>query len=210
MDGTLLDTLADIGNSVNRVLSASGFPIHPIESYRYFVGEGSAVLIEKALPPNNRNPETIARCLKAYQDDYGQFWHTNTRVYDGIPELLDGLVDSGLRMTILSNKYHEFTIQCAEAFLNRWSFDVVFGIRNQVSKKPDPTAAIEIATILNIPTTDFLYVGDTGVDMQTAVSAGMFPIGVLWGFRLKEELVSNGARGIISHPEELLSWVDRK
>lgn len=210
MDGTLLDTLADIGNSVNRVLSASGFSIHPIESYRYFVGEGSAVLIEKALPPNHRNPETIARCLKAYQDDYGQFWHTDTRIYDGIPELLDRLVESGLKMTILSNKYHEFTIQCAEAFLKPWPFDVVFGIRNQVPKKPDPTAAIEIATILNIPPTDFLYVGDTGVDMKTAVSAGMFPIGVLWGFRLKDELVSSGAKGIISHPSELLSWVSRK
>ena len=207
MDGTLLDTLADIGNSVNRVLSVNGFPIHPLESYQYFVGDGSSILIEKALPPKYRNPETIAHCLKAYQEDYGRNWRTDTHLYEGISELLDGLVEAGLRMSILSNKYHQFTVQCAEAFLNRWPFDVVFGIRNRVPKKPDPAGAIEISTILNIPPAEFLYVGDTSVDMQTAVSAGMFPVGVLWGFRLKDELVSSGAKMIISHPQELLKMI---
>ncbi len=204
MDGTLLDTLADIGNSVNRVLEAEGFPIHPLDAYRYFVGDGSAILVKRSLPAAHRNPETIERCLRLFQADYGNNWKNDTRLYDGIPELLDALVAKGLRLAILSNKYHSFTLQCADWFLGPWPFEVILGIRPSVPPKPDPFAAGEIAALLRTPPEQCLYVGDTSVDMQTGLSAGMFPVGVLWGFRTRAELEENGARIIISHPLDLL------
>lgn len=204
MDGTILDTLADIGESMNRVLFSFGFPSHPLDSYRYFVGEGSPVLVEKALPAEARTPSMIQECLKAYQQDYGVNWQVHTRLYEGISEMLDALAAQNIRMTILSNKYHSFTLQCYEHFFRSWPFDVVLGIRDGVPRKPDPAAAFEIAEILRLPPFRFFYVGDTGVDMQTAVSAGMFPIGVLWGFRTKEELVANGARFLAEQPRDIV------
>ncbi|WP_028323109.1 HAD family hydrolase [Desulfatirhabdium butyrativorans] len=204
MDGTILDTLADIGESMNRVLVSFGFPPHPLDAYRYFVGEGSPVLVEKALPANARTPSMIQDCLKAYQKDYGANWQVHTRLYEGIAEMLDALASRNIRMTILSNKYHEFTLQCHAHFFRSWPFDVVLGIRDGVPRKPDPAAAFEIAEILQLPPSRFFYVGDTGVDMQTAVSAGMFPVGVLWGFRTEEELVANGARFLAKHPRDIV------
>lgn len=207
MDGTILDTLADIGESMNRVLKSFGFPAHPLDAYRYFVGEGSPMLVEKALPPHARTPATIQDCLKGYQKDYAANWHVHTRLYDGIAELLDGLVRRNIRMAILSNKYHEFTLQCRRHFFSSWPFDPVLGIRDGIPRKPDPCAAVEITRKLQIPSSRFFYVGDTAVDMQTAVSAGMFPIGALWGFRTEEELVANGARFPAKHPTDILDWL---
>lgn len=203
MDGTILDTLADIGESMNRVLILHGFAPHPLEAYRYFVGEGSAVLVEKALPDAARTPDIIRKCLSAYQEDYGRHWRVHTRLYPGIAELLDALVDRNVRMAILSNKFHEFTRQCYEHFLGRWPFDPVLGIREGIARKPDPAAALEIAEHLAVASARILYVGDTAVDMQTAVSAGMFPVGVLWGFRGREELLANGARFLAEHPIQI-------
>jgi len=204
MDGTILDTLADIGESMNRVLIAHGFSPHSLEAYRYFVGEGSAVLVEKALPEAVRKPDIIRKCLRAYQEDYGCHWRVHTRLYPGIAELLDALVRKNIRMAILSNKFHEFTRQCSEHFFGRWPFDPVLGIREGIPRKPDPTAALEVAAYLGLSPSRILYVGDTAVDMQTAVSAGMFPVGVLWGFRTREELLENGARFLAEHPIQIL------
>ncbi len=204
MDGTILDTLADIGESMNRVLTSFGYAPHPLDAYRFFVGEGSAVLVEKALPEAARNPDTIQQCLRAYQEDYGTHWRVHTRLYPGIAELLDGLAERNVRMAILSNKFHEFTLQCYDHFFKRWPFDPVLGIREGVPRKPDPTAALEVAERLRLPPSRVLYVGDTAVDMQTAVSAGMFPVGVLWGFRTREELLDNGAQFVAEHPVQIL------
>uniref|UniRef100_A0A7C4MQC9 phosphoglycolate phosphatase n=1 Tax=Desulfatirhabdium butyrativorans TaxID=340467 RepID=A0A7C4MQC9_9BACT len=204
MDGTILDTLADIGESMNRVLISFGFAPHPLDAYRYFVGEGSAVLVEKALPEAARKPDIIQKCLRGYQEDYGRHWRVHTRLYPGIAELLDALVRKTIRMAILSNKFHEFTLQCYEHFFGRWPFDPVLGIREGIPRKPDPTAALEVAEYLGLSPSRILYVGDTAVDMQTAVSAGMFPVGVLWGFRGREELLTNGARFLAEHPVQIL------
>ncbi len=204
MDGTILDTLADIGESMNRVLTSFGFTSHPLDAYRYLVGEGSAVLVEKALPDTARKPDIIQKCLRAYQEDYGCHWREHTRLYPGIAELLDGLLDRNVRMAILSNKFHEFTWQCYEHFFKRWPIDPVLGIRDGIPRKPDPAAALEIAEYLGLSPSRILYVGDTAVDMKTAVSAGMFPVGVLWGFRTREELLANGAQFLAEHPVQIL------
>ena len=204
LDGTLLDTLEDLGNSVNSVLARRDLPTHALDEYRYFVGDGTAMLITRALPQGKRNDETVRACLEELREAYGRNWNVNTRPYEGIPEMLDALTEHGLKMAVLSNKQHEFTRLCVADLLSNWTFDVVFGQRDEVRRKPDPTGALEVAERLNLPPADFLYLGDSAVDMKTATAAGMFPVGVLWGFRPAEELKEVGARALIERPLEIL------
>jgi phosphoglycolate phosphatase len=204
LDGTLLDTLEDLGDAVNRVLAAKGFPTHNLDTYRSFVGNGAAMLITRALPEDKRNPETIRACLEAYCEDYGQNWKVKTTVYDGIPQMLDELTACGLKLAVLSNKPHEFTKLCVTDLLPKWNFDVALGQRDGVPLKPDPAGALETAAMLNILPREFLYLGDSAVDMQTAIAAGMFPVGVLWGFHPMDELQEGGAQVLIERPLEIL------
>lgn len=205
LDGTLLDTLEDLSNSVNRVLAARGFPTHTVDEYRYFVGDGTVMLINRALPEEQRNDATIHACLEAYYEDYGRNWNVKTRPYEGIPEMLDALTDHGLKIAVLSNKRHEFTQRCVECLLPNWTFDAVLGQRDEVNRKPDPAGALEVAGRLKISPADFLYLGDSAVDMKTAIAAGMFPVGVLWGFRPPEELQDAGAQVLIERPLDILN-----
>ncbi|HHW03432.1 MAG TPA: HAD family hydrolase [Thermoanaerobacterales bacterium] len=205
LDGTLLDTLQDLADSMNSVLSRRGFPVHDIEKYRYFVGDGMYNLVLRTLPPNNREEEIIKQCLKELKDEYGRRWANTTRPYEGICELLDKLSDMGLKKAVLSNKPHDFTRLIIDKLLPDWSFDAVVGQREGVPKKPDPTAALAIADALKIPPEKFLYLGDTNTDMKTANAAGMYAVGALWGFREAEELVESGAKVLIKHPKELLN-----
>lgn len=208
LDGTLLDTLDDIGNAMNRVLASRGFPTHPIDAYRSFVGDGMAMLVTRALPENKRDDEPIHDCLEAYRTDYGRTWNVKTRPYDGVVALLDALTARGRKRAILSNKPHEFTQRCVAEFLPNQDFDVVFGQREGVPLKPDPAGALEIAHTFGIPPAAFLYLGDTSVDMQTATAAGMVPVGVIWGFRTAEELRSSGAQVLIERPLEILEFLE--
>lgn len=204
LDGTLLDTLADLGNAMNRVLAARSLPIHPLEAYRYFVGEGARLLATRTLPENLRDEATIDACLAAFRADYDQNWQVETKPYPGVTNMLDALTARGLKLAVLSNKPHEFTQRCIGEFLPRWAFDPVLGLRETVPRKPDPAGAFEIAASLNIPPANFLYLGDTAIDMQTARAAGMFPVGALWGFRTAEELMESGAQVLIEEPMELV------
>lgn len=204
LDGTLLDTLEDLGNSVNRILAEKGFPTHDLDRYRYFVGNGVLVLIIRVLPEQERNNEVIQACIKSFKKDYGQNWKVKTRPYDGIAEMLDDLVARNLKLAVLSNKPHQFTKQCVEELLPNWKFDVVLGQRDAVPCKPNPEGALEIAEHLNTKPENVIYLGDSAVDMQTAVAAGMFPVGALWGFRSMKELQDSGARALIERPSEVL------
>jgi phosphoglycolate phosphatase len=207
MDGTLLDTLADLADSMNQVLKNLGFPEHPREAYKYFVGQGMDILVRKALPPEHLNESLIPQCIEAMREEYGKIWDRNTRPYPGIPELLDALTQRKIPMAILSNKPHDFTRFVAAKLLAKWTFPVILGARPGVPKKPDPAGALEIADILKLSPKEILYLGDTGTDMQTANAAGMFPVGVLWGFRTKSELLAEGAKVLIKHPQELLRYL---
>ena len=207
LDGTLLDTLEDLGDAVNRVLAERGFPTHPMDAYRYFVGDGSAILVERALPESVRGTDVYRECLAAFMADYDKSWKVKTRLYDGVSEMLDALTARSIDMAILSNKSHGFTVNCVQDLLPKWRFAAVFGLRDDVPRKPDPAGALEIAELLKLAPEQIIYLGDTAIDMQTAVSAGMFAVGALWGFRTGEEMLKNGAAALIEHPSDLLQWI---
>jgi len=208
LDGTLIDTVDDIGDVANRVLSNRKFPTHSISTYRLFIGEGVRMLFTRALPEEDRKQDLITACLKEFIEDYRYNYNVKTKLYDGVPELLDTLKLRGLKLAILSNKPHPITKDCVAFFLSKWDFDVVSGQQDSIPRKPDPKGALEVARRLAIPPSSFIYLGDTAIDMKTAVSAGMFPVGVLWGFRSLKELKENGARVIIDDPMQLMDLIN--
>lgn len=205
LDGTLLDTLRDLAESMNRVLDARGLPTHPIDAYRYHVGEGASMLVARALPEDRRDPETVRAALAEYRAMYEMNWNVHTRPYDGIPELLDALVGQGLTLGILSNKPHPMTLKCVEGFLAKWPWACVLGQRDTVARKPNPAGAIEAAALMRVGPDEVLYLGDTATDMETARAAGMFAVGATWGFRPESELRAAGAHAIVRHPREVMN-----
>lgn len=208
LDGTLLDTLEDLANSMNMALTELGFPTHPVQAYRYFVGDGTGDLVKRTLPPGKLDEQTIARALAAQAKYYAKHWADNTKPYPGIGQLLCDLEDKSLPMVILSNKPDNFTQLTVNKLLGDWSFEIVRGVSPTVVRKPDPTAALLIAGEMRIPPQQFLYLGDTDTDMKTAVSAGMYPVGVLWGFRDAEELKQNGAKTLAEKPHDILKLLN--
>ena len=206
LDGTLLDTLADLADAMNRTLEERGFPVHPLGAYRYFVGNGVAKLVERALPPEKRNDALMTDCKREFMEEYDRNWNRKTRPYDGVPDLLDALTLKRIPMAVFTNKPHAFARRCVQAFLSKWKFEAILGQREGHPMKPDPTVPLKIAGHLNIPPQQFLYLGDSDVDMETAVNARMLPVGALWGFRSEKELRESGAAEVIARPTDLLKF----
>jgi len=210
LDGTLLDTLEDLAHSMNNVLKRFGYPPHPIEAYRYHVGDGAAILTNRVLPDTHRNGETVNKLLAAYLEEYANHWNVYTRPYSGIPGLLRELNYRGIQLAVLSNKPDQFTRRCVSAYFEEIEFACVVGDRPGKKRKPDPEGALEVAHTLNVLPPECLYVGDTAPDLQPAVAAGMKPVGVTWGFRTRDELVQNGAEIILEQPSELLAFLPER
>ena len=206
LDGTLLDSLADLAHSMNAVLGRLDLPQHPVKAYRYFVGDGMETLARRVLPPERLDNAMVRETVIAMRQEYAGRWAEQTRPYPGIPELLDGLANRGIGMAILSNKPDDFTREVVATLLGAWRFRVVRGVRPDGIKKPDPAGALAIADELGLSPADFLYLGDTNTDMLTANRAGMHAVGALWGFRTREELKKNGAKAMIARPQELLEF----
>lgn len=204
LDGTLLDTLEDLGHAVNKSLCHLEFPQHEIVAYKHFVGEGREDLAARVLPEEKRDAATVGRLLHHINEEYSRNWADHTCPYEGIPALLDGLTAKDIHLTIFSNKPHHFADLMVSTFLSNWRFAIVVGALPSVPKKPDCAAALNIARQLDIEPSEFLYLGDTGIDMKTAVAAGMYPVGALWGFRTAEELKEGGAKVLIERPIDLL------
>jgi phosphoglycolate phosphatase len=204
LDGTLLDTLQDLADAVNGVLSRSGFPEHGLEAYRYFVGDGVEDLARRALPEKHRDEATVTGFVTAIMEEYSQRWPNHTRPFEGISELLDALTARRIRMAILTNKPDDSTGVMVSKLLPRWQFHIILGATPSLPKKPDPQGALQIADHLKLPPQAFLYVGDSDIDMKTASAAGMYAVGVLWGFRTADELIRSGAKVLIDKPLELL------
>jgi phosphoglycolate phosphatase len=210
LDGTLLDSLEDLADSMNHVLARQSFPVHAAQQYRYFVGDGIAELVWRVLPEAQRDAALVAQNISWMSAEYEKRWNKKTRPYAGIVEMLGGLTEAGLRMAVLSNKPDAFTKIMVPALLPGWNFAPILGARPGVPVKPDPQAALEIADQLAISPTEILYLGDTATDMLTANAAGMMAIGVAWGFRTVEELLKHGAQSIIYHPAELMELIRKK
>jgi phosphoglycolate phosphatase len=209
LDGTLLDTLDDLADCMNAALRELGLKDHPdVSHHKYFVGDGVRNYILRVLPEDKRaDEELIARLSATYRRNYAAGWKVKTRPYDGVPQTLAELRRRGLRLAVLSNKPDEFSKATVAAFFEPGLFELVVGAGDDMPLKPDPAAALEIARRMGLAPADFLYVGDTATDMKTAVAAGMFPVGAMWGFRPAEELKGSGARVLIKRPGELSRYV---
>jgi phosphoglycolate phosphatase len=205
LDGTLLNTLQDLADSVNTSLGYLGFPTHKTEAFKYFIGDGREEMAKRALPAAHRDPATLGKLVEYINREYVRHWADNTRPYAGVAEMLDAITRNGTRMAILSNKPYDFTESMVSRLLSPWHFEVVAGAMPGVPIKPDPTAALMIARKLDIPPAGFLYLGDSDIDMRTAIAAGMYPVGAVWGFRTEDELKAAGAKSLIKYPTEILS-----
>jgi len=208
LDGTLLDTLADIADAMNAALERMGLPDHVTTAYRYLTGDGVRALAERSIPEKAKDETMVAACIREFRSEYAGRWGTKTRPYPEIPGLLSNLIQRGIKLNVLSNKLEEFTVRAVRDFLPGFEFSFIIGAKPDLPQKPDPAGALLIASGLRIPPADIIYLGDTGVDMETAVRAGMFPVGALWGFRDEKELREHGAKAVIGSPPELLGFVD--
>jgi phosphoglycolate phosphatase len=207
LDGTLLDTIDDLADATNWALEQLGLPTHSASAYKAFVGEGVRLLIESALPEELRQSSTIERCLQLMLTAYDRCWSNKTRPYAGVPELLDALQARGIPQAILSNKLDRFVQAMVSALLPGWRFLLVRGQRADRPKKPDPTVAREIAQAFGLRPEKIAFVGDTPIDVETALGAGMIAIGATWGFRTEAELRAKGAMHLIDQPAALLQLI---
>lgn len=207
LDGTLLNSIADLGDAMNSTLTANNFPVHSYDEYKLFLGSGLKNLTLKSLPEEQRNDKTVGRLYEEMQITYKKNCTLKTRPYNGIPELLTSLTKKNIPFAILSNKEISFTQYIVNKLLSGWHFTHVLGSTVDIPKKPDPAGALIITKELNIKPEEFLYLGDTGIDMKTANAAKMHSVGVTWGFRSKEELIENGARTIIDTPSSLIKML---
>jgi phosphoglycolate phosphatase len=208
LDGTLLDTIADLGDAMNATLDAFGFPPHDLAFYKKAVGDGAPALAERSLPPAARTPDGIRQALLRLRTEYERCWTLKTRPYEGIEPLIRELRRRHLPLAVLSNKPEAKTHDCVNHFFPESPFTIVRGAIDGIPLKPAPDAALAISQQLGIPPDRWLYVGDTDTDMQTAVRAGFFPVGAAWGFRDREELFAHGARTVIDQPAGLLELLD--
>lgn len=207
LDGTLLNTLSDLASSMNFVLYKHGLPIHDVEKYRCFIGNGMEMLVRRALPPESVNQKNVKVCLQELKEEYSRRWHDLTKPYEGINELINTLDSLGIKMAVLSNKPHEFTKIIIDNFFGLERFSFVFGSRDNVPKKPDPFAALEIAKLSEISPSNYLYAGDMGIDMKTANAAGMYAIGAKWGFGEENDLIEKGAKILIENPMDIIRLI---
>ena len=203
LDGTLLDTIEDLANSVNHALKAFNFPVHPVEAYRFFVGNGVNKLLERALPEDKRNADFISMVKHEFIKHYFVHAEEFTKPYPGIAELITRLAAEGYQLAVASNKVHEATVQLVKRYFPSVQFAAVFGQRDGFPAKPNPGILEEIISIAGVDKSEVLYVGDSGVDVATAINAKVAFTGVLWGFRPQKELEELGAVSFVESAEEL-------
>lgn len=203
LDGTLLNTIADLAHSTNHALNKLGYPTHEIEKYNFMVGNGIDKLFERALPEGEKSKENVLRVRKEFVPYYDVHNADDSRPYPGIPELLSYLQDAGIQITVASNKYQAATQKLIDHYFPEIHFIAVFGQREGVKVKPDPTVVFDILEIVKVTKEEVLYVGDSGVDMQTAANAGVTACGVTWGFRPRAELEEFSPQYIVDTAEEI-------
>lgn len=209
MDGTIVDSLQSIAWFANQTLLRHGLSPFPVEDYKQMVGNGAALLIERALRRNGTTMDAHPDVLPEYVQSYDAEPLYLAAPYDGVPEMLAALRSMGCRLAVLSNKPHNTTCSIAKALFGDM-LDACLGARDGVPLKPAPDGVFELLAQLNVAPEECLYIGDTGTDMKTAVNAGLYAVGVSWGFRDVRELVASGADVVIHHPMELVDIAEAK
>ena len=203
LDGTLINTIADLATSTNHALQQLGYPTHDIESYKFRVGNGINNLFRRALPEGEKTDENVLRVRREFIPFYNAHNTDLSRPYPGMTELLEDLQAQGVLLAVASNKYQEATTKIIHELLQSIRFSAVLGQREGINIKPDPQIVYDILAITGVSKHDILYVGDSGVDMQTGSNAGVETCGVTWGFRPRTELEPFNPQHIVDNPEEL-------
>ena len=207
LDGTLLDTIADLAESANYALKQLDYPTHPVDAIRTFVGNGINKLLERALPLHEQTEENIMRMRSHFVPYYDIHNADLSTPYPGIVSLLEDLQAKGILIAVASNKYQEATVKLVKQYFPNIDFVEILGQREGINVKPDPSIVFDILQKANLSKENVLYVGDSGVDMQTAINAGVDAVGVTWGFRPRAELESFRPMGLIDKAEDLLEFI---
>lgn len=207
LDGTLLNTIADLAAATNYALQSYGYPTHDTDAYRFFVGNGIDKLFERALPEKEKNQENIQKIRSRFIPYYNEHNADLSRPYPGITDMLEKLQDHGILLAVASNKYQEATTKLIRQFFPTIRFTAVLGQREGIPSKPDPQIIEEIAQYTQASKEDIIYIGDSCVDMQTGLNAGVTTIGVSWGFRPRTELEAYYPTFIADESKDILSFL---
>ena len=207
LDGTLVDSLTDLANSVNQGLQAAGLPAQPVERYRRFVGDGRAMMVKRAIAAGGGSEEQFDTVVGVFNDVYQRHCNDNTAPYDGCAALLDGLAANGILTAVLSNKPDEFVPRILQKVYPNHRFAEAWGQKPQYKTKPDGEALHAILALHGVKPGECVYIGDSNVDVFTAQNSGVQMVGVSWGFRGKQELLAAGAPFVADTAEELLRYL---
>ncbi len=208
LDGTIYNTIEDLADATNYALSCLGYPTHDIQTYKYFVGNGIPNLIMRALPEGHKSDEDCAEARTLMLDYYKDHFADKSVPYDGIVDMLRALKKSGIKLAVCTNKAHHMAVKIAHSIFGG-IFDKVIGQQSDRPLKPDPSSACEIMNLFRAKPEETVFVGDSGVDMETARNSGTHSIGVLWGFRKKEELQINGGEYIVTAADEIIKIINK-
>lgn len=204
LDGTLADTVDSIANVANQILERFGLPVQPVNDYKYHAGDGGDVLMERCMRAAGSDLTHLAEGQKLYREIFAKNPLYKVTAFDGMKETLAELKRRKVKLAVLSNKPSEATELAVRGLFGDGTFEIIQGLAPGMKRKPAPDGALKIAENLQVRPENCMYVGDTNTDMQTGKAAGMYTIGVLWGFRDRKELEENHADRIIGRPEELL------
>ena len=205
LDGTLADSVIDMAESMNQVLNEQNLPIHDIDTYKQFTGNGIHKLIERALPEDLRTGDAFTKNADRMLAIYGENCINKTKLFPGVADLLDLLQERNIKIAVLSNKLDNLTQKVVKVLLANWDITFATGTSSTVNRKPNPQGALLAAEKMGFSPKEIMFVGDSGIDMETAKNAGMLGVGVLWGFRSEDELKASGAQVIISKATDLIN-----
>lgn len=207
LDGTLVDSIFDLGNAVNFALKEYNLPLHPMSDYYTFVGNGMEDLVRRSMNEKGTDDELYKKVRKVFDEHYNAHSNDNTVAYDGIKELLSALKSKSVKTAVLTNKAHQYVGAILDKCFPEHKFDLFFGQREGIERKPHPQAFELLLKELNVPKEDCLYIGDSEVDVKTAKNAGVQLVAVTWGYRSKEVIINAGAEILADTPKEILNYV---
>lgn len=208
LDGTLVNSTLDYADAANDVLNSYDFPTHSLEAYERFIGYGIEAFVSSILPDcYEPGSKVFEKCLREFRRRYTTNCCVYTTLYEGIVDMLDNLHNRQVSLNVLTNKPHDLALKVVDAYLSQYTFDYVIGYKAPYRLKPQPDAALSIARNLRVLPGEIVFVGDTPADMYTAQNAGMFPLGVAWGFRARQDLLQAGAKAIVSTPQQICEFV---